>query len=281
MQKIALCFFGLTRSLRYVYHETERFLIRSLEAEGYTVHKYLHTYSLYTLTNLRTGEMNASWGKNDFNLLGPFEEYEIEDQDAFVQAIDLELYTRNGRYAWGRGKETLRNLICQLHSLERVTTLWRERMKEYSLVVYSRPDVRYLSMVHSAYGRCSMNAFDKRFWIVPDFHAYLKGLNDRFAIGTPEVMQIWGNRIQYALEFVQETNQTLHPEQLVKYVANREAITVCRAPVRFVRVRANGLPWSFFLDKTNPHSIRTCRGKYQEWKVCSRLVDIQSQKGSL
>jgi hypothetical protein len=84
---------------------------------------------------------------------------------------------------------SIKNLMCQLNSLATVTSMWRERKREYDVVMYLRPDMLYncrLPVEHIA------KVQDNRIYIA-DFHHW-HGYNDRFAMGLPHVVGNWGER---------------------------------------------------------------------------------------
>jgi len=80
---IALCFFGLSRSLTHTHPAIQTNLIAPLEAAGYQVDVFLHTYSLAELRNARSSEV-SELNQTEWQLLRP-RAHEISDQAAFLE----------------------------------------------------------------------------------------------------------------------------------------------------------------------------------------------------
>lgn len=85
--------------------------------------------------------------------------------------------------------KSYQNLLCQLNSIEQVTSMWRGSEMTYDAVFYLRPDMLYNCPfpVHLLDNLRSDAVY------IADFHHW-HGYNDRFALGRPEVAGLWGER---------------------------------------------------------------------------------------
>ena len=87
------------------------------------------------------------------------------------------------------GFESLRNLLCQLNSIHRVTRLWRTSGHVYDAVLYLRPD----QLFNCPFPVDVLQRLQQNTLYVADFHHW-GGLNDRFALGVPATVALWGER---------------------------------------------------------------------------------------
>lgn len=239
--KAALCFFGITRSLKYVYFSILLNVVQPLLSQNVRVDKFMHTYNLTTINNKRSKEKDATLDLTEYKLLEPYQGLEVSDQDEFLANFEIKSLLYDNHDTYRDNFRSLTNLACQLHSLERVTKLWQESGQSYDLVIYTRPDVLYVQPINYSLvlNKIKAGHFD-RTWFIPQFGNIRGRMNDRFAMGPPSTMAIWGKRINYVQRYIDGTNLSLHAERLVKFIAEIENIRVRKQDLRFVRVRADG-----------------------------------------
>ena len=146
--RVAICFFGLMRSLYYTKQSLHAHIFDILRQHGMDYDVYLHTYEMNTLSNLRSKEFNVSLNKNEWKLLYPFK-HAIDDNDLIDQTIVTSLLPQLLDHGdpWKESPPfvSLRNLVKQLYSLKRVTELWRNHKADYPVVLYLRPDVWFFN----------------------------------------------------------------------------------------------------------------------------------------
>ena len=78
--------------------------------------------------------------------------------------------------------------------------------------------------------------------ITPDFAKHGRNrtqICDRFAIGMPEQMEVYGNRFDNALAY--SRRHQLHSETFLAYTLNTHNIQIKYVPFAFLRTRANAL----------------------------------------
>jgi hypothetical protein len=69
--RVAICFFGLTRSLTWTVDSIRNHLLEPLTENGVSFDLFLHTYRLNTLENPRAHEKAKKYTHlNDYQLLG-------------------------------------------------------------------------------------------------------------------------------------------------------------------------------------------------------------------
>jgi len=150
MVRVAICYFGLTRSLRLVYKTHEERIYAILRKAGIDYDIYLHTWKT-------TPEHNTVWNRvntvepdyEEPKLINPTE-YRIDDQAPLIKDISdnfadywrKDIFERMGGdslYEWY--PYLVRNNLYAMESQKRVTTMLLNSNKEYDYVIYIRPDV--------------------------------------------------------------------------------------------------------------------------------------------
>ncbi len=248
---VALCFFGLTRSLSVTRSSLRRHVLDVLTSHGWAYDIFLHTYRKETLTNLRSNEAKVDLDTDEWRYLRPTRVM-IEDGDmidaGYVKPLLPKILTRGDLWSERAvNHSSMANLLSQLRSIEKVTgLLLREQQLSstaYDAVIFLRPDVWFfndIDMREVESARTSPNVM-----FIPEFHAVAKmgEFNDRFAICHPQAAEAWGQRRRLVDDYVFARNQTLHSERLLGYALRQSNVTVKPSSILFGRVRANKVLW--------------------------------------
>ena len=247
---VAVCFFGLTRSLHLTIDSIRHSILDPLWLNDVEVTIYLHTYNATSISNPRSNENNAAMDWQAFKLLRPFE-WQIDDADAVShELIDphLSAWLKHGDGWAGETAEhtSLRNLLRQLYSISQVTKMWTQQAARFDLVLYLRSDVWFFNRLNVA-EFVEATKHPKRLY-TPKFHQWA-GLNDRLAFGTPDVMSYYGSRLNAAMQFAQQ--QALHAERFLLHTATQAGLDISgRTNLLFERVRATGELWGIPTGQT-------------------------------
>lgn len=239
---IAICFFGLTRSLSYTIQSIRQHIYQVLHTHGIRYKTYLHTYNKTSITNRRSKEMNCKLHPEEYSLLAP-DVYLITNQDDYLESMDPNLFhlIQKQGDAWNDNFMSVRNLLCQLNSLKLVTSLWQNESHQFDAVLYVRPDLLYnggFCVEKHLHELLSTNTSI----MTPNYHT-CGGFNDRIALGTPDTMQLYGNRIHFLLEYLKENHHSsLHSETFLKYVVTQKSVLQHSNTLSLwgKRIRANG-----------------------------------------
>lgn len=235
--KVALCFWGLCRSTDLTIQSIQDYIFKPLREAGIEYTVFLHTYTLYRkYSNTRANESPMFLKNTLWKLLEPCIS-KIENQDLIDPILEFEKYRTHGN-PWssdsGTDWETLNNHIRSLWSLKEVTYLWESSSDTYDRVIYLRPDVLFQTPLQLKWlYECKPNEI-----YIPNFHIYF-GSNDRFAIGYPNTMKVYGNR--YKSAYTYSLHYPLHSEAFLTYILENEKIQIHKIPIFFSRVRANGI----------------------------------------
>ena len=231
-RKVAICFFGITRSLSHTRASIEAHVLapaRQLSSPKI----YAHFFLQKEIDNPRSGEKGIL-DYEEYRLL-PSDWLKLEEPDHCLAQWNFE-----GLKAWGDSWQdefrSLRNLIHQLHSLHTVTEAALADGTEVCL--FCRPDLRYHDSLEGVLGRALRTKGDCVF--LP-FWQDFGGLNDRFAICVgPKAIAAYGQRILMTEGFCREGPEALHSERLLAFSLAKAGVCVRRIRARASRVRMDG-----------------------------------------
>ena len=135
--RIGVCFFGITRSLRFTIPSIQENLLAPAREFGDVV-SYAHFFDQRNICNPRTGEFGAL-DVEEHKLL-PIDRLVLEEPDICLQTWRFDDLRTHGD-AWNDNFISLRNLVHQLHSLNEVTKM--AVSDGVDLVIFARPDLQY------------------------------------------------------------------------------------------------------------------------------------------
>lgn len=230
-RRVALCFYGLNRSLRYTINSIHRHIFGPLFDGCVQWDVFAHTYSETTITSPHAGEFQSPIGgsKEMTELLRPHR-FTVTHQMDTDEELDIRVYTGRG---FAYVNVTQRNLLRQLKSLQLVTALWTPHATMYRSVAYVRPDLLFttpldvIAMIGAREGEL----------YAPYWHRHL-GENDRFVFGAPSAAAIWGNRLVEAAVYAKR--HRLISEPFLAWVLAKHNLRVRYTSMIAMRVRSGG-----------------------------------------
>lgn len=228
--RIALVYFGITRSLPLTLGSIRQNLVGAARAVTPTLRQFGHFYRQDRIENPRSGEIGPL-DPEQYRLLD-LDEVELEAPGVCLANYGFDRLKLLGDY-WDDGFVSLRNLVHQLHSLKRATLMalaWRP-----DLVVFARPDLFYHGSIE-AHLRAHIRQNQPRV-TVPDWASW-RGFNDRFAIVQGEAaIRVYGLRADRIWEFC-ANGQQLHSERFLHHALSGHDVQT--QPIHASRVRSNG-----------------------------------------
>jgi hypothetical protein len=232
LPRIAICFFGITRSLTHTIGSIEKNILNPARDLG-EVRVFAHFFRQTVIDNPRSGE-KGTLKPGEHELLSP-DWLELEEPEHCLAQHGFGELKAFGD-EWDDDFRSLRNLIHQLHSLNRVTeaaVAWKP-----DIFIFVRPDLDYHDNFAPVLAKVAAFSDDSVWY--PNWQLS-GGLNDRFLICRGEtVAQSYGGRINAALDFCRLTKQPLQSERLVAYVLQNSGTTLQPVRLRASRVRSNG-----------------------------------------
>lgn len=233
--KIALGFFGITRSLKFTMPSIRKNILQVLEKHNIQYDIYIHTFFLHEYSNIRTGESDSTHIDNsEFQLLSP--NYFIQEgQDNVMKALNLSAY-RTMPDPWNTQYQSVDFFILACYSRMQLTKMIHCRKDDYQYVLFLRPDCWYIKPFDIKW----LSLATHTSMVIPNFDLYGKyKINDRFAITTSANSGMYGKIFEHLLEL--SRTQELHSETIFGYILIQHfKLQIIRVSFHFARVRMDG-----------------------------------------
>ncbi|MBS0634256.1 MAG: hypothetical protein JSR37_02180 [Verrucomicrobia bacterium] len=224
--RVAVCYWGLTRSTKKVYKSHMAQLFQQLGKHNVHYDVYMHTWQLDGKQFINNDTIDIPVDYEEYKFLNPTF-YRIDNQKDFTDKMDFSLYfyqhvwDEQGHCSHGEWPpQLIFNHLCALESQKRVTEMVLENGREYDLVIYVRPDV----WMNTPLDIQSVLDLKEGEIVFPNF-AHYEGYNDRFAIATVETAPIYGKRIDSIADF-RATQGRIVSEKYVKYICDANDLNV-------------------------------------------------------
>lgn len=242
--KVALVFSGILRSLQYTHQNVKDNILKPLRDANLDITLYCHNYVLpnnVKYSNIRNKEKPTTIPEENKTLL-PFDYYLEDNQELIKNQLDLPKYRTKGN-PWKKSRNfvTLNNYILSLYSRCKITKLLQEHYQsgkeeyQYDYIVFLRSDVRFKKELDIII-LTEIDTPNK--CIIPDFHHWLGGYNDRMFISKIDLALYYGTYFNHLYDLSLE--KLLHSETINKYLLEKYKADIILKPIIFVRVRTNG-----------------------------------------
>jgi len=236
-KKVAICYYGMTRSTRHVYKSHVENLFSILKSNGIDFDTYIHTWKVKQGNRIWQTVTSIPIDYEEYKLLNPTS-YVLDDQDIFTESINFpdyfykDIYDTVGHCSDGEWLPGLvLNHLCALESQKRVTNMCIDSGNKYDAIIYIRPDVR----IQTPFSVDWFNHIKTDSIVIPDSDHW-EGLNDRFAIVSQDSCRKYGQRIDEIKEF-RKTNGRIVSEKYVKYIITKHFKTFIQIPFKMEIVR--------------------------------------------
>lgn len=233
--KVALCFFGITRSLEYTVDSIKNNIFNVLKENDIDYDIFMHTYFLSSYENKRAGESKTTNINNDeYKLLSP-DYLKIDNQDDIIKQLDLKSY-RSYPDPWKTNYKSVDFYILGSYSKYILTTMIEAVEDNYDYILFIRPDCIYPNKLNVNF----FNLLNDNTIVIPNFHLYGNfKMNDRFAITNKKTYKVYGNIFLHLLKL--SKNNRLHSETILGIILKNANINVQKVNFRFARMRRNGI----------------------------------------
>ncbi len=235
--KIAICYWGLTRSTKKVYESHYKNIFNVLDDNNILYDVFIHTWHTNSKQRVWTTEIDAKIDYDEYKLLNP-NYYRLDDQDIFTQALDFDKYfyqdVWNTKGQCGDGEwlpKLILNHLCALESQKRVTDMVISSQNQYNLIMYVRPD----ALLKSKFPIEMIQNVKDDDILIPDCDHY-EGYNDRFAVLNYQTAPIYGKRIDGIIDF-RKTQGRIVSEKYVKYICDKNHLNVILIDFKFELIR--------------------------------------------
>lgn len=231
MKKIAICFFGITRSLTHTIATIESNILSPARELG-EVRVFAHFFHQVEINNPRSGEKGLL-RQGEHTLLDP-DWLDLEAPEHCLAIYDFNCLKSWGD-SWNDDFRSLRNLVHQLHSLQKVTDAALKWQPD--LVIFARPDLGYVDSLQPS----MIQALRYNRIFLPNWQRWRGGYNDRFAITSSiKIAQAYGMRVRLMADYCRKFNAPLHAELLLRYALADYKNAVRFRSFRASRVRCDG-----------------------------------------
>ena len=235
-KKVAILFFGLTRSLKDVYSSLKTNIFDVLTENNIEYDIFIHTYVLPTpYTNPYINTKIENYDNESYKLLNP-KYYIIENQNNAENMLKIPKYFAN-LSDWAGCAPTfekkcffVRNMVLAQHSKKMVTKLFKEHQADYDYVMFTRPD----QSLHTKINPNVFNILDNNNIVIPKEHSYL-GVNDRLCFAKPNIAIIYGNSFNFLLVYSEKN--TIVSEVFLKKYLKIHNIHIIYSPIKAELIR--------------------------------------------
>jgi len=231
--KVALCFWGLTRSLKYTRTSIQSMILDAFNDAQIDYEIFLHTYRFETpYQNPRAGEINVKLDFDEYKLLCP-DHLLVEDQDQIKKKLNMYKY-HSKPDPYNSNYICIDNIVCALYSKMQLGNMVEQTGKMFDYIIYLRPDVRFLNKFNIQYLSLATN----NSVCIPNFALFPK-FNDRFCITNNATYKIVGNMFNQLFQYSKQN--TMHSEPFQHYILTVfHQLQLQYIPIQFNRVRATG-----------------------------------------
>lgn len=250
-RRVALSFYGLTRSVQWTLPTLKRNVISPLNADRIPIDVFIHTYNM---THSTCGGCKGKTAMfdcfSDLALLlsalprdWPVRGMQVDDQYRAMRRFATDFKDAFAT-TWDPTYEPIGSAqlyLCAMFSLKRVTSMW-QRFGPYKAVIVLRMDLAYLD--NFVIPALEAHRSPKEWLVVGPRHWKSgKWADDKFAIGSPRGALIYGNRLDSLMEWMRGVPDFGAEVFLGRLLKN--ATSCCDSykmadPVRYLRVRSGG-----------------------------------------
>lgn len=130
--KLALLFWGLTRSLKYTIKSINKNILNIFKEKNIDFDIFLHTYKSNEIyNNYRTKEKDILLNFDEYKLLNPTY-FIFDDLEKIKKNLNLELY-RSHKDPWNSNYNSVDNFILSLYSKKRVINLLNSKITKINI----------------------------------------------------------------------------------------------------------------------------------------------------
>ena len=238
--KVAIGFFGITRSLSYTIESIRKNIFDVFEYNNIEYDVYIHYYNLGKFYfNKRADERlsDTSTHKKEYKLLKP-KYIKSDNQEKIIQRDKLKLKEyRKIKDPWNTNYQTVNNYILGSYSKYLLTKMIEENIDQYDYVMFMRPDCLY----HDKLDLKFFDLVNDKSVVIPDTFCWGPySINDRFAITNKATYRIYGKIFEKLKEYSRK-KPGLHSETVLgKILVHENKLDINRVKFDFSRIRING-----------------------------------------
>lgn len=225
--RMAICYWGLTRSTRLVYESHEIHIFAPLRKRNVCVTVFMHTWSTRDgRQRERNVVLDTPIDYLEYKFLRP-NFFRRDSQEAFIDTLTWSLYYYKHTKEWH--PVLLLNHLCELESLRRVFHMVKSAAFTYGTVVFLRPDLWIQNDLPVA--------LPIRGEIILKREGGFEGYNDQFAMLTYADAYVYAERIN-ALPAYRRQHRHIVAEAYLKFACDNHSLHPTWVRFGLVKVRA-------------------------------------------
>jgi hypothetical protein len=234
-KKVAILFFGLTRTLGKTINSIKNNLFTPLDENLIHYDIFIHTYKIFgPYNNMWSGENTDNYNNEDVETLLNPKYFIFDNQQTIIDNINFdEYYKKLGNWDGMTPEMTkylIKNMCLALYSKKQITLLFDKHINVYDYAIIIRPDTEL-------YTKINVNAFNElndNNIIIPAKH-WFSGCNDRICIGKPNVISYCGKLFD-ELKIYSETTSIISEKFLMDKL-NEKSINIIPNQIDYDNLR--------------------------------------------
>lgn len=234
--KIALVFWGLTRSLKYTHISIKKNILDVLNNNNIDYEIFMHTYKVSnTYTNYRAKEKEVELDFDQYKLLN-VDNFIWDSLEDVKNNINFKNYRSKGdpwSNSGSKNFQTLDNFILSLYSKNKITQEFKSKSSQFDYAIFLRPDVLYVKQIDLSI----FNLIKNDIGLIPNFH-HNNGYNDRMFISNSQNAIKYGSFYNELLNY--SKSKIAYSEKFNRDMLTQYNIKIKLIDFPFRRVRANG-----------------------------------------
>ena len=234
-KKVAIIFYGLSRTLEKTIDSIKHHLFSPLEENSIEYDIFIHTYKIFgPYHNEWSSESTPLYKNEDIEKILNPKYYIYSDQGTVICSIDFEdYYKKLGNWTGMSSEMTkylIKNLCLALYSKKQITLLFEQHKEEYDYAIICRPDMQFNKTIDIDY----FKELNDSNIIIPD-DQWWTGCNDRFCIGTPNVVLQYGKLFDELKTYSE--NKSIISERYLYDKLKEKGITIIPKKMEYVTLR--------------------------------------------
>lgn len=234
-KKVAILFFGLTRTLEKTHDSIKKNLFTPLNDNLIHYDIFIHTYKIVgPYNNMWSGETTDNYNNEDIETLLNPKYFIFDNQETIVNSIDFnEYYKKLGNWTGMTPEMTkylIKNMSLALYSKKQITLLFDKNIDDYDYAIILRPDTLLLNKIDIKY----FNELNDHNIIIPA-KDWFHGCNDRICIGKPNVISYCGKLFD-ELQIYSE-KKSIISERFFMDKLNEKSITIIPKKIEYNNLR--------------------------------------------
>lgn len=234
-KKVAILFFGLTRTLGKTIDSIKTNLLKPLDDNSIAYDIFIHTYKIFgPYKNAWSSENTNSYNNEDVEKILNPKYFIFDNQETIINNINFnEYYKKLGNWTGMTQEMTkylIKNMCLALYSKKQITSLFDKYINEYDYAIIIRPDLQ----LHTKIDITCFSELNHNTIIIPEKEWYY-GCNDKLCIGTPNVISYCGKLFDHLKMYSQ--NKSIISERYFLDKLNEKSITILGKKIEYALLR--------------------------------------------